>query len=87
MDMSGLRDSLESHSSTGARDEEQDPMEEVEEFAFLIIFDVVAVADLESRLVTSVSEVSGHEDTLDVALLTSGEGDEVIAEGGADEKK
>lgn len=85
MDMSGLRDSF---SSTGAKEDEQDPMEEVEEFAFRVIFDVLAVADLESKLVTSVSEVSGHEDTLDVALLTNGDGvAELIAKGGADEKK
>lgn len=85
MDMRGLRDEL-SHSSTGARDDEQDPMEEVDEFAFRV-FDVLAVRDLESRLVTSVNEVSGQEDTLDVARLTNGEVDDEVNDGGAEEKK
>lgn len=69
MDMSGLRDDSLSHSSTGARDEEQDPMEEFDEFAFRVL-EVLAVMDLESMLVTSVNDVSGHDETLEVARLT-----------------
>lgn len=86
MDMRGLRDGL-SHSSTGARDDEHDPMEEVDEFAFRV-FDVLAVKDRESMLVTSVNDVSGQEDTLDVARLTDGElDDNEINDGGSEEKK
>lgn len=61
-------------------------MEEVDELT-VRVFDVLAVTDLESILVTSVNEVSGHDDTLDVARLTNGDGVGVIADGGVDEKK